>query len=185
MSGRGARNGFLCLSFRAKGALHFVPTGQRLNSESYWDIVTTESAPGCHMQYGIPPDCFPQQDGAADHTSGLVLRYSRWEFPMFWDKKSRPPNSPSLNVPDYCSRGHPEGSSETESDTPRQFEVGHSEDLVEHAARNAPAIRRGVAEEGKNVHIGGMVDIEAPYVRRRPTGISSTRGPRGSRRRRC
>ena len=97
---------FLGLCVRAKGTLHFVPPGQRANSAVYMDIITTVYEPDCHMHYGIPPDCVFQQDGASSHTAEAVQSYCREKFPMFWDKKSWPPNSPDLNVIDYFCWGY-------------------------------------------------------------------------------
>ena len=96
----------LGLSYRGKGALHFVPAGTKVNSAEYLNIIKTRYEPDIYNLYGVRPDCVFQQDGASSHTANAVQDYCRSKFPKFWGKNSWPPNSPDLNPLDYFCWGY-------------------------------------------------------------------------------
>ena len=87
----------LCLCLRAKWTSHFVPEGTTANSTEYLNVIKNIYAPDCHQYYGVPPDCIAQQDGVSSHASNMAQGYFRREFPKFWAKGERPPDSPELN----------------------------------------------------------------------------------------
>ena len=71
----------LGLCFRGKGTLHFVPKGERANSEHYLTMIKDVCEPDCHEHYGIPPGCGFQQGGESSHTSNVAQQYCMWGFP--------------------------------------------------------------------------------------------------------
>ena len=77
-----------------------------MNSEHYLKMAQDVYEPDCHEYYGIPTQCWFQQDGASSHTSNVAQPYCREKRPKFWGKKSWPACSPDLNAIDYFCWGY-------------------------------------------------------------------------------
>ena len=80
----------LGLSYRGKGTLRFAPSGTKINSVEYIEIVENTYLPDCIELYGKPPTCLFQQDGASSHTANVTQGYLASKFHKFWRKGDWP-----------------------------------------------------------------------------------------------
>lgn len=94
----------------------FVPSGVRINTDRYLDILQKKVKPWIQANYPDGNYVF-QQDGAPAHTSKRTQEWLDANMEAFWPKDMWPPQSPDLNPLDYsiwatvedsaCKKPHP------------------------------------------------------------------------------
>jgi inhibitor of nuclear factor kappa-B kinase subunit alpha len=82
----------------------FIPSGLKVNTEVYIDLLSTKLLPWLRRNYPEGNYVF-QQDGAPAHTSKRTQEWLAANTADFWDKSSWPPSSPDLNPLDYSVWG--------------------------------------------------------------------------------
>lgn len=90
--------------FRGKSRLIFVDPASKVNTRYYIDRILPVLKLDLDNMYGDADYIF-QQDGAPSHTAAETQTWLRDNFPDFISKDQWPPNSPDLNVLDYCVWG--------------------------------------------------------------------------------
>lgn len=78
----------------------FVPSGVRINTEVYIDILAQKVKPWIEANYPDGTYVF-QQDGAPCHTSRKTQEWLDTNLAAFWSKDMSPPQSPDLTPLDY------------------------------------------------------------------------------------
>lgn len=94
----------------------FIPSGIRINTDRYLEILESEVKPWVQANYPEGNYVF-QQDGAPAHTSKRTQDWLGVNMEAFWSKVMWPPQSPDLNPLDYsiwatveegaCKKPHP------------------------------------------------------------------------------
>ena len=78
----------------------FIPSGVRVNTEVYLNILKDKVKPWIQANYRGQKYVF-QQDGAPAHTSRKTQEWLATNLDAFWTKDMWPPQSPDLNPLDY------------------------------------------------------------------------------------
>lgn len=94
----------------------YIPSGVKVNTETYIEILNSKVKPWINLHYPDGNYVF-QQDGAPPHTSKKTQAWLKDHLVAFFPKDMWPPQSPDLNPLDYsvwatvekdaCSKSHP------------------------------------------------------------------------------
>ena len=87
------------VSYLGKTSIHFVTTGQRINSDYYCNNLLDQLIPDMNELSGN--DFIFMQDGARCHTSAASIQFLEENVPVLLAPTMWPPNSPDLNPLDY------------------------------------------------------------------------------------
>ena len=86
--------------WEGKTRLHIINMNEKINSNSYINLLKNSLIPDCKLLYPENDFIF-MQDGASSHTSRVTQDFLKNNVPSFIDKDQWPPQSADLNPMDY------------------------------------------------------------------------------------